>query len=623
MEIEHLKEQYETLVSDYQKAVVRLNANQERIEEAVQKIIDLTETVKERVEKQLRYDVEDLEKEEMQLEAELANGSSEGRTRSFPQLIIGSRIIEKTDEKDVQARRKVLFGDLARPSSVHILRNSSEDSTEGPPSNEALAEGWNVSPKEIECDKKTKLGNGAFGDVFKGKLRGKEVAIKKLSFQQFDQETLSEFTKEVGVMTKLRHPNVILFMGACTAPGNLAMITELMPRGSVYDLLQNKEAKISFQQRLSFAKDTVMGMNWLHCCNPPILHLDLKTHNLLIDENYIVKVADFGLSRVKSQNVAKGKAGSPVYMAPEMLLDLGYDEKADIYSFGIVLWELYTQEEPYKDKFKSFDDLVEAVTKKGKRPDVPDVCPPKLKTLIQQCWNPSPAIRPPFARILKENILDHLIIESHISERNEMGRRLWSENFLEQTTVPANKFLPAFYKTIGVQMTGDQEDIFIQCLKILIVKKDKSGGDSVSLEDFSKMLEWFGPLELGSGILQRIEAGLRFKGFFGEIETSDAEKLLNGKKKGTYLIRFSTRDPGCYAITVLTKLGALKHYRISHKAGQPYIVGTNEHSSLEALVKAHKKELYLKYPHVGSKYEAMFNDHDKHLEREGYGDPSR
>jgi len=132
--------------------------------------------------------------------------------------------------------------------------------------------------------------------------------------------------------------------------------------------------------------------------------------------------------------VSKGKAGSPVYMAPEMLLDLGYDEKADIYSFGIVLWELFTQEEPYKDKFRSFDDLVEAVTKKGKRPDIPETCPPKLKSLIQQCWNPSPAIRPPFSKILKENTLDHLIIESQISERNTAGRQLWTDNFLEQVS---------------------------------------------------------------------------------------------------------------------------------------------------------------------------------------------
>lgn len=80
-----------------------------------------------------------------------------------------------------------------------------------------------------------------------------------------------------------------------------------------------------------------------------------------------------------------------------------------------------------------------------------------------------------------------------------------------QTTVPASKFLPVFYKTLGVQLTGNAQDIYVQCLRMLIVRKDKSGADSVTLEDFSRMLEWFGPLESGNGILTRIEAGLRFK----------------------------------------------------------------------------------------------------------------
>jgi len=88
-------------------------------------------------------------------------------------------------------------------------------------------------------------------------------------------------------------------------------------------------------------------------------------------------------------------------------------------------------------------------------------------------------------------------------------------------------------------------------LKELVVKKDKDGKEIVPLEDFAKMLEWFGPLENGAGILKRIETRLRTKGFFGMMETIEAEKKLNGASKGTYLIRFSSGNPGAYAITVL------------------------------------------------------------------------
>jgi len=212
-------------------------------------------------------------------------------------------------------------------------------------------------------------------------------------------------------------------------------------------------------------------MNWLHCSN--ILHLDLKTQNLLVDENYVVKIADFGLSRIKQQSKAKGKAGSPLYMAPEMLLDQGYDEKADVYSFGIVLWELLTEEEPYKGKFNSFEEMVEAVTKNGVRPDIPEGTNAKLKQLIQSCWNPSAANRPSFAQILKSNVLDEITIEVLIREPNEIARAMWKSKFLEKSHVLWQDFILAFAQTLGFLVPKDPEDISILCLKELVVKKEK------------------------------------------------------------------------------------------------------------------------------------------------------
>jgi hypothetical protein len=264
--------------------------------------------------------------------------------------------------------------------------------------------------------------------------------------------------------------------------------------------------------------------------------------------------------------------------------------------------------------------LVEAVTKKGKRPEIPADCPERLKKLTQACWNPLPANRPTFASILKTNEIDEIIVEGLISAPNELARKIWRANWLEKSHLPLKEFLPVFLKAIGVPIPKDVDDIQIQCLKDLIVKKDRTGTEVVGVEDLGKMLEWFGPLESGNGILKRIENRLRSKGFFGAIETAEAEKLLNGKKKGTFLLRFSTRDPGCYAITVLSKTGVLKHYRISHRAGLKYLLGQNEYDSLENLMKEHKKDLYLKTPLGGSKYEQMFIAFDKKVAVEGYMD---
>jgi serine/threonine protein kinase len=154
---------------------------------------------------------------------------------------------------------------------------------------------------------------------FSGRYGSKDVAVKKMLVQTFnDPKAEEEFMKEVKIMSSLRHPNLLLFMGACTKSGEMTMVTELMSKGSLYDLLKTSEGKsLPMRKRMEMAKDTAQvffilfihtefsqGMNWLHTCmNPPILHLDLKTSNILVDENYHVKVADFGLSQIKKGEI--------------------------------------------------------------------------------------------------------------------------------------------------------------------------------------------------------------------------------------------------------------------------------------------------------------------------------
>jgi sterile alpha motif and leucine zipper-containing kinase AZK len=140
---------------------------------------------------------------------------------------------------------------------------------------QAFADGletWDLNPGDIQLGKE--LGRGAYGTVFSATLRGQNVAVKKLNSQNIDEKKLADFKKEVEIMSKLRHPNVLLFMGACTQPGNLMIVTELMPKGSLRDLL--KDSKYTFKQRMQFAKQTAQGMAWLHTMTPPMIHRDLK-----------------------------------------------------------------------------------------------------------------------------------------------------------------------------------------------------------------------------------------------------------------------------------------------------------------------------------------------------------
>jgi serine/threonine protein kinase len=98
------------------------------------------------------------------------------------------------------------------------------------------------------------------------------------------------------LFSQIYHPNIVLFMGACTQPGSMCIVTELLPKGDVEAMLQDKNCQLSLVQRMKMAKDAALGMAWLHGSTPQFVHRDLKTANLLVDGNLNVKVCDFGLS---------------------------------------------------------------------------------------------------------------------------------------------------------------------------------------------------------------------------------------------------------------------------------------------------------------------------------------
>jgi sterile alpha motif and leucine zipper-containing kinase AZK len=200
-----------------------------------------------------------------------------------------------------------------------------------------------IQSSEVKVQEK--IGTGCFGTVFKGSCRGKDVAVKKLHQQVLADSALEEFRKEVEIMTHLRHPNIVLLMGACTEQGNLMIITELLPKGDVQSILRNPNMKISLLKKLHMAKDVAQGMNWLHCSNPPIIHRDLKPSNLLVDENWTVKVCDFGLSAIsRTEKITDGgiAPGTPLWMSPEVLTGKPINEKVDIFlcncSLGNTYW---------------------------------------------------------------------------------------------------------------------------------------------------------------------------------------------------------------------------------------------------------------------------------------------
>ncbi|OIW21118.1 hypothetical protein TanjilG_29774 [Lupinus angustifolius] len=266
--------------------------------------------------------------------------------------------------------------------------------------------------KNEDLEELRELGAGTFGTVYHGKWRGTDVAIKRIKKSCFtgrssEQERLTvEFWREADILSKLHHPNVVAFYGVVQdgPGGTLATVAEFMVDGSLRHVLLRKDRYLDRRKRLIIAMDAAFGMEYLHAKN--IVHFDLKCDNLLVNLKDplrpICKVADFGLSKIKRNTlVSGGVRGTLPWMAPE-LLNGGSNkvsEKVDVFSFGIVLWEILTGEEPYANMH--YGAIIGGIVNNTLRPTIPSYCDHEWRILMEQCWAPNPAVRPCFTEIAR------------------------------------------------------------------------------------------------------------------------------------------------------------------------------------------------------------------------------
>ncbi|KNC56031.1 TKL/DRK protein kinase [Thecamonas trahens ATCC 50062] len=287
-----------------------------------------------------------------------------------------------------------LLGDSNVDLSVLGLTSTTSSSSGAPAA--PVKHDWEIEMADVEFGRF--LGRGAFGEVWYGVWRGTEVAIKKLLEQKLSPQALEEFQGEVEIMSKLRHPNVTLFMGACLEASSMCLLTEYLDRGSLYSVLHDPSCDMDWALLVRMATDAAKGMAYLHGNKPPIIHRDLKSLNLLVDTNWTVKITDFGLTTAKEASGTMTQCGTPQWMAPEVLRNEPYDYKADIYSFAIVLWEMATRQIPYEGMNPMQVGM--KVLLEGLRPVIPGYVPKPFETLIVACWDADPAARPDFKDIL-------------------------------------------------------------------------------------------------------------------------------------------------------------------------------------------------------------------------------
>lgn len=270
------------------------------------------------------------------------------------------------------------------------------------------------------------MGCGGFGEVFAGEWLGTPVALKRVNIhasaggdQSDPSRGLVAFLKEVRVLSQLRHPHCVLLLGACLEPEKECIITEFMPKGSVFDLLHGSTSgrngasslRVDLPVKIRIIQSCAKGMAYLHTHAPsPIVHRDLKSANLLVDHDGTIKVCDFGLASSRT-TVTTLAVGTPQWAAPEVLRKDEFSTRSDVFSFGCVIWEVMVERIPfdgmtpvrvahevaYNGLRENIDDVSSALSTGEATGEVRTA----LMGLLRECWSEDPAERPTMCGIVR------------------------------------------------------------------------------------------------------------------------------------------------------------------------------------------------------------------------------
>lgn len=287
------------------------------------------------------------------------------------------------------------------------------------------------------------IGEGAFGRVWSARWGTNVVAVKEFPFAQAavagqsiqQQQIIDSIVGEAGMMAILRHPNVLQLFGCSLTAQAIWIVSELCSLGSLRQLLDDQNWELSMCLKIALALQVAEGMAYLHNQDPPIIHRDLKSHNIFVHETFtsagsaasprpsesaksdsngaesreedspkptvIVKIGDWGSARAslsRGERTMTHGVGTACWMAPETIQKDRSSKYSDVYSYGIILWEIWTRKEVYEGLAPP--QIIHRVANESLRPPVPEDCP--WKDLMVRCWSQLPLDRPNFDQIVEE-----------------------------------------------------------------------------------------------------------------------------------------------------------------------------------------------------------------------------
>lgn len=277
---------------------------------------------------------------------------------------------------------------------------------------------FNIDP---ECLKLVhKVGSGCTAEVYLGTYGESTVAIKQIHWKaekpDAKRKAQRAFNRELDIIQHINHENVVHFYGICVQEHRFMVVTEFCSGGCLFELLHNSDLfDLSWPQKGKMIHDCALAMEYLHSSihgKPTVIHRDLKSLNILLLEPVMTltdvprcKITDFGLSRITSDGsqdfgTMTSAVGTCHWMAPEVLQSNHYDQKADVYSFGMIMFEIICREIPFEEYEPA---QVRQMIQHGKRPDedaIPPDCPQNLVDLMQRAWAQDPNQRPGFDKIV-------------------------------------------------------------------------------------------------------------------------------------------------------------------------------------------------------------------------------
>jgi len=275
--------------------------------------------------------------------------------------------------------------------------------------NKGINERWAINSKEIVKDAKP-FARGAGGELYKATWRGLKVCVKSCENMVGNKQALVDLANEIGLLSTLRHPNLIMFLGATFETFPPLLLLEYAGGGTLEEriLAAVKEGHaINKREKCKFTYELALALNFLHLCNPPIVHRDLKPSNILLTSDLNLRVTDFGLSKfIPSKNrklgdkfQMTGETGSYRFMAVEVFKHEQYNEKVDVYSFALIVYWMATGLRPFRNIPNPVDAVKAAV--EGERPTFAESFPKNLKKLISDCWHQIPDQRPAFSEVIE------------------------------------------------------------------------------------------------------------------------------------------------------------------------------------------------------------------------------